>query len=211
MEIHPPTRPVESVKDFLIHLSMITIGILIALGLEQAVEAWHQHALGVEARENIISEIRDNKKEIDDERVLIEQNREKLKHTLDTLHQFLAHKKLDHAEMSIQVNAASLNATSWTTAQATGTLGYMGYEAAKKFAPVYDTQGLLQRLQEEQFRVASNALAPIANMPGGPEKLSDDQLRAIERDVLACLSGVTMWGQIASQLSDQYGRALKGQ
>jgi hypothetical protein len=142
---------------------------------------------------------------------LVKQNREKLQHTLDTVRQFLAHKKLTHAEMSIQVNAANLNSTSWTTAEATGALGYMGYETTKKFAPVYETQGVLQRLQEEQFRNASNTLAPLSNLPGGPEKLSDDQLRQIERDVLACLSGVNMWDQLAAQLSDGYGRVLKGQ
>ena len=198
-------------KDFFIHLSMITTGILIALGLEQTVEAWHHHELGVEARDNIISEIRDNKKEIDGERVLIKQNREKLQHTWDTVRQFIAHKKLSHAEMNIQVNAATLNSASWTTAEATGALGYMGYETAKKFAPVYDLQTLLQRFQEEQCRTASNAMAPVANMQGGPETLSDDQLRAIERDVLTCLSDVNMWDQLAAQLTDGYARALKGQ
>src|SRR5262245_35672460 len=43
MDIHPPTKPIESAKDFVIHLSMIVIGILIAIGLEQTVEAWHHH------------------------------------------------------------------------------------------------------------------------------------------------------------------------
>jgi hypothetical protein len=93
MEIHPPTKPVESVKDFLIHLSMITIGILIALGLEQAVEAWHHRELGLQARENIVNELRDNKIEIDKVRDAMGKDRDQLVHTLATVRQFLAHEK----------------------------------------------------------------------------------------------------------------------
>lgn len=45
MEIHPPAKPVESLKDCLVHLSIITIGILIAWALEQGVEAWRHYDL----------------------------------------------------------------------------------------------------------------------------------------------------------------------
>jgi hypothetical protein len=55
---------------------MITIGILIALGFEQAVEAWHHHELGVPARENILSEIHDNKREVDGVRAIVKGDRE---------------------------------------------------------------------------------------------------------------------------------------
>jgi len=87
----------------------------------------------------------------------------------------------------------------------------MGYDQAKRFAKPYDTQGLLQRLQDEQFRIVSNVLAPIAYSPDGPASLSDEQLRTVERELLDCLSGVSMWDQVAAQLSGQYDRALKGQ
>ena len=209
MEIHPPTKPIESVKDFFLHLSMITIGILIALGLEQAVEAWHHHELGVEARENILNEIRDNKREIDGEGILIKQDKEKLQHTLDTLRQFLAHKKLTHAEISIVTNAANLNSTSWTTASATGALSYMSYAEVKKLAKVYDVQALLQRVQDDQFKTGANALTPVVYAADGPPSLSDDQLRTAETGVLNCLAGLTVWEQIASQLAAEYDRALK--
>jgi hypothetical protein len=43
MEVHPPHQPLHSWKDFWIHLGTITIGLLIAIGLEQSVEALHHH------------------------------------------------------------------------------------------------------------------------------------------------------------------------
>ena len=92
MEIHAPTKPVESIREFLIHLSMVTIGILIALGLEQAVEAWHHHEPGVEARENISNEIRDNKQAVDRARPIPAKNKEALQQSFEVVRLYLAHK-----------------------------------------------------------------------------------------------------------------------
>jgi hypothetical protein len=42
MDLHPPGGPVRSLKDFFIHIGVVTPGILIALGLEQLVESHHR-------------------------------------------------------------------------------------------------------------------------------------------------------------------------
>ena len=42
MDIHKP-KPVHNLREFLSEIFVIVIGVLIALGLEQAVEAWHWH------------------------------------------------------------------------------------------------------------------------------------------------------------------------
>ncbi len=64
MEIHPPHQPVLTVKEALVHLGIVTIGILIALSLEGLVEWQHHRHLVAEARENIAEEIRDNSGEL---------------------------------------------------------------------------------------------------------------------------------------------------
>ena len=209
MEIHPPTRPIESAKDFLLHLFMIVLGILIALGLEQAVEAWHHHEMGVEARENILQEIRDNQKEIAGEHRLIEKNKEDMQHTLQVVRQFLAHQKLKVNSMSLSVNNADLNSTSWTTAGATGALGYMGYAEAKRFARAYEIQELLQHVQEDRMRSVVHALTPVNFSGNGPDSMTDEQLREVERGVLDCLAQASQWEQLAAQLDDEYSRVLK--
>jgi hypothetical protein len=212
MEIHPPTRAIHSVKDYFLHLSMITVGILIALGLEQAVEVWHHHELGVQARENILREVRDNKRELDNARASVKQNMQALQHTLEMVRQLLAHKKMPDAySMSITTTLANLNSASWTTAAATGALGYMGYDEAKKFAGAYDLQALVQRMQDDEVRKVSGALAPASFSTSGPEALSDDELRSLEREVLSCMAGISMWDQLASDLSKEYDRVLKAQ
>ncbi len=46
LDVHPPHESVHTWKDFFIHIATIVIGLLIAVGLEQAVEAiHHRHQL----------------------------------------------------------------------------------------------------------------------------------------------------------------------
>jgi hypothetical protein len=54
LEVHPPHQSVHTWKDFFIHIGAIAIGLLLALALEQAVEAVH-HA---HQREKIEEQIR---------------------------------------------------------------------------------------------------------------------------------------------------------
>lgn len=59
VEIHRP-KAAHSWREFLIEIGTIVIGILIALGLEQSIEALHEHGLAREAKEAIDAEIQTN-------------------------------------------------------------------------------------------------------------------------------------------------------
>ncbi len=43
LDVHPPHSPTHTWKDFFIHIATIVVGLLIAVGLEQSVEALHRH------------------------------------------------------------------------------------------------------------------------------------------------------------------------
>ena len=64
LDVHPPHEPVHGIRDFLLHLLTITVGLLIALGVEGAVEWRHHVHLRNEADANIVSEIRDNSSDL---------------------------------------------------------------------------------------------------------------------------------------------------
>jgi hypothetical protein len=49
MDLHPPGGPVRSVKDFFVHIGVVTLGILIALGLEQLVATQALNELSFDA------------------------------------------------------------------------------------------------------------------------------------------------------------------
>ena len=54
LDVHPPHEAAHSWKDFFIHIATITVGLLIAVGLEQTVELFHhrhqRHQLEQELR-----------------------------------------------------------------------------------------------------------------------------------------------------------------
>ncbi len=60
MDVHPPHQPLHTWKDFFIHLVAITIGLLLALGLEGLVEMVRHHNLVNEAKADLRSEISAN-------------------------------------------------------------------------------------------------------------------------------------------------------
>jgi hypothetical protein len=43
LDIHPAHHAATTWREFLIHIATIVLGLLIAVGLEQAVEALHRH------------------------------------------------------------------------------------------------------------------------------------------------------------------------
>ncbi len=43
LDVHPPHQPTHTWRDFFIHIATISVGLLIAVGLEQCVEAIHHH------------------------------------------------------------------------------------------------------------------------------------------------------------------------
>jgi hypothetical protein len=60
MDIHPPMKKMESLKEYAAHILIVTIGILIALGLEGIRESWREHAAVREAKSSFHEELQRN-------------------------------------------------------------------------------------------------------------------------------------------------------
>lgn len=151
MEIHEPNGPLNSWGEVFKHLAIVTVGILIALGLEGCIEWKHHLDLVKEARANLLTEIRDNRAEL-------EQSMSTMPQTEDRLHELLAQYEAAMDDKSGKVRRiaadysfddADLVSASWTTAQTTTALGYMPYSEVKRFAGVYDMQRTYLDLQKE--------------------------------------------------------------
>jgi hypothetical protein len=54
LDVHPPHAPTHTWKDFFIHIATITIGLLIAIGLEQTVEMFHRR----HQREHLLEDLK---------------------------------------------------------------------------------------------------------------------------------------------------------
>jgi predicted secreted protein len=54
LDVHPPHHPTHTWRDFFIHIATIVVGLLIAVCLEQGVEAIHRH----HERQQLIEDLR---------------------------------------------------------------------------------------------------------------------------------------------------------
>ena len=64
LDVHAPHEKIHGVGDFFLHLFTITIGLLIALGLEAFAERVHHHHQRDEADANLRHELADNRREL---------------------------------------------------------------------------------------------------------------------------------------------------
>jgi hypothetical protein len=60
VEVHPPEHAIHTWREFLIHMVAIILGLLIAIGLEQSVEAIHNHYLRTQLEQDVRAEARSN-------------------------------------------------------------------------------------------------------------------------------------------------------
>ena len=90
LDVHAPHDRMHGWKDFLLHLLTITIGLLIALGLEGFVEWQHHRQMVHEAEAAMSHEIAQNQKTLASMKQPIEDQQKELDGDLATLAQMRA-------------------------------------------------------------------------------------------------------------------------
>ena len=139
MEVHPPHKPIHSVKEFMVHLLAITIGLLIALALEGPVEWIHHRHLAQEAREDIHQEILDNRQNVAN-------YLEGLSAEVQALQQ--EWKRVDDVQHGRPAQPAGdenfhdllLQESAWNAASSSGVLTYMSHDEVKRYETTYTVQ-----------------------------------------------------------------------
>ena len=143
MEVHAPQHPILSKKEFLVHLLAITIGLLIAVGIEGCVELYREHSLVKEARRTLRDEIQYNSDKMAAALPEIEKEKTSVADSIKFLTRIMENPK-DKAAQSGSINAGfsmvGLHDTAWKTAQATNALAYMPYEEAQRYSDIYGSQ-----------------------------------------------------------------------
>ena len=187
LDVHPPHEPVHGWRDFFIHLATITIGLLIALGLEGSVEWMHHRHLVHEAQASLRNEIASNESNISGVLASIQKQESTLKQDVIVLDQRIEHpKEENHASMSIEFRLVGFDDVSWKTAQSTGAVTYMPYGLVQEYSEIYGLQQELYDAQKQGVRDASIAVGRFANKDAiGPgARVAEDQLTKQQIEVI---------------------------
>ncbi len=208
MDIEPPHHPIETKRDFFIHLFTITCGLLIALTLEGLVEWGHHRALVREARENIRQEIADNRKATIEDITNVEQDRARFEHNLEEERDLRAHPKEHHSVQS-NFSWSGTDDAAWRTARDTGALAYMPYAEVQRYADVYTQQEIVNNEAVRLFRQQVEAVSPLM-MEKESAQISQGEFDRLLHDTATVMIDLRVLGQLATQLRDQYTAALNG-
>jgi len=209
MEVHAPHEPIHSWRDFFIHIATITVGLLIAIGLEQTVEYFHHRALAQEARETIRREIGANRKEaakdlsqLTHEIADMQGNAAIARALRDDPHAALPKK------MAFEFDWSSFDEAAWTTSRDSLALTYLPTSEVQSYTDIYDQQKLVNDYAVATFTRQIEAAGPLL-AAGGPGKLKPDEVATLVHETAIVAIKLSTLRQLIQQLDQQYGNALK--
>jgi hypothetical protein len=147
MEFHAPAGPIRSLKDFFLHLGIVTVGILIALGLEQLVEAHHRAKIARVAVQGFRREITDDMEEMKGVLDAVPRLRAQVLDSIASLTETPAAGTHPPPINYPGINFNLISSASWDTAIATQALNDLPYESVKRYAEAY---GVLRLFLDEE-------------------------------------------------------------
>ena len=181
MEVHPPDHAIHSWRDFIIHIATIVVGLLIAIGLEQSVEALHHRHLLHQAREQLREEMAANRKTVKRDLHLLDVAHDDSRHNIDVL----SAGKQDAAEsLRFGWSWNGMESSAWTTARETGALALMPYDEVQTLAVVYGQQDIVNAEAAQHIHHYAESLAPI-ELHGELRNVTVASLSPAERGQLA--------------------------
>jgi len=206
LDVHAPEHRIGGLRDFMVHMLTITVGLLIAIGLEQSVEAMHHRHQRKEAEMLIREEIRANQKGIQENAQGLTTEINGMRDTLQALEAMSDGKPGKLNEKELEFHEGPMRDSAWRTASTTGVLSYMDYSEVENFSEAYKEQDQLQGMEAMALNDYLQ-LAPILHGTGGVV----DPARAKEalpyaRNAMGHLSGMYFIGR---GTLDAYAGVLK--
>ncbi len=142
LDVHPPHTPTHTWRDFFIHIATITVGLLIAVSLEQTVEFFHHRHQRHLLEERLRTEAESNI-------VIVERNIAKMRADMAYIDTMLAalnnapvaggsvELDLSHfakPEVALKYTSLQPAQTAWTLAKTTGGIGLLPEDEAQVYA-----------------------------------------------------------------------------
>lgn len=187
IDVHAPHERMEGIRDFLLHLLTITVGLLIALSLEGLVEWRHHVHLVDEANRTLRVELAYNSKQLASESVQLVKETAQVDKDLETLRAIQRdsrNKAAQNASLSVNFSGTSLRDTAWRTAQATGALGYMDCDQSQRYSGAYQSGADFEQAEKSISEDTATFLGLVEKFDlNGPGRLTAAQAS----DIAQCL------------------------
>ena len=208
LDVHAPEHPINGVRDFFLHLFTITVGLLIALGLEDAATAMHHRHDRREAETNIREEITRNRNGLLEEKPTLLAEIKGLQALLAFVQARSLNQPGNSNGISVGFHEGSIPDAAWRSATSTGAVSFMPYGEVERFSAVYKEQDLLQSTAEQTLNDYLE-LGSFSPQRGALLHVTPDEARAAlpyVRHALAHLEGMY---DVGAGLLESYEQALQ--
>lgn len=193
--------------DYVFQFVTVTVGMFIALFINGMVE-WNQNrGLVRDAHASIRREIADNLKELESLPKAIDKSTNQAANVLEFVSNLLSKGKTDIHSLELGFDLATLNESSWQTAERTGALAHMSYEQVKDYSELYGLQELFIAQQRKAVDLVTAAIAITAG--DDPTIAPKEDLLRVRDQVTSLRANVFVTGQLGAQLADAYRKFLQ--
>ena len=189
LDVHPAHHAATTWRDFFIHIATICIGLLIAIGLEQAVEAVHHRHQRHQLEEQLQSETERNLALVHTNLVNMKAQRAFVNASIVALNQApvtqgrISLSALPKAGDVFDVGPLQPSQTVWAVAKANGAVGLLPENEAQVYARL-DYEGDQLTLDADFDRASNEVLSLLQSRKGLPPAEAAT-LTIAERDALA--------------------------
>jgi hypothetical protein len=190
IEVHAPHESVHSWKDILIHIGIITVGLLLAIGLEQTVEFFHHRHQVAETREALKNEREVNIHYYASETEEIHRMIPLLRMNLAVYQYLRKHPGAPKSQWPGDIHWFAIyprySNAAWKSAQTNDILRYMPQEEVRHLSVLYDRLELLteanQRAKETKRQMFINTVEEADPAKLSPQQL-DEQIRLTAQQI----------------------------
>jgi hypothetical protein len=209
-DVQPPHMSIHGWRDFSIHLATITIGLLIALGLEGCVEWLHHRHLMHQAQMGLMTEIKANADSVQAKIAALESHQQELKRDIEILKQIIASPSAPiHDTLTLRFDISGFDNVSWATAQSTGAVTYMSYAVAREYSDIYSEQAEIDAEARLAARDLSVAFGPLLNLKSGDASISAEDAKLMKQHVETLQGQLYLLDSLLHSVSDSYKKFLQ--
>jgi len=179
LDVHPPHEPTHTWKDFLIHIATIVLGLMIAVGLEQAVEYVHHRYEVRETREALRRELEDNQRRMKREVVYWRKETAALENNLLVLEYLKQHPGTPQEKLPGILIWSDLSAgythVAWDAAKQNAVIDLLPEDEAARDAERYERLARVDSSSEDVW-TALNDASQFSYVDGDLSHLSPQQV-----------------------------------
>ena len=195
------------VADYVFQFITVTAGVLIALLIDGLADWKSNRDLVADARAAIRREVADNLKELEGLPTVIGKANRQIDTAMRFANDLVSTGKTDISELNVGFDLATLNESSWRSAERTGALAHMRYEEVKDYSELYAFQELFTAQQRKSVDLVTNAI--VIATADDPTKASKEDLMRFRDQLRALKANVFVTDQMGTQLVDAYRKFLQ--